>query len=744
MGSPTGCASQDQLRQLLLGTLSAVDVKRLEEHLDQCGACADRLRQTAEAQETPGSTGPGASGERPECNETTWVHQSGPDQDQTSFAGLLDPATEPGEIGRIAEFRVLRVLGAGGMGVVFEAEDCRLKRRVAIKIMRPTIAAEEGAVSRFLREAQSAAALKHEHIVTIYQVGTHRNHPFLALELLEGESLRNYLKQRGPLAAGTVMRISREIATGLAAAHSRGLLHRDIKPANIWLERRENWPGKGSDPVGRVKILDFGLAKPWQEQTGITQSGILIGTPGYMAPEHLTGSWVGPPSDLFSLGCVMFEMATGRIPFQGKDLLSTLRALAVDEPPSVRSLNPQISEDLSTLIGELLSRDPEQRPRTAGSVVERLDAMEGETVAPTEIWSAGSSVAAATGSAIPAAAATSGSTATRHWPGRKTMLVGSIGLIVTAFVAFVSLGSRLRPTPKGGKSATTTWVPANWQPLAGISPDDAGNGLSEPDVQGRRFWRALTHATTANFGRPLVLRLVTSEASPSGRTMPASFYLLETKVWNDLYKAFADERPQQSGTGWQEGTWNPFVGGDRGLLPVTSVSAKEAGQFCQWCQAKFFPSQDSGQIVVRLPTKEEWDRAAAYDAWAAKDPRVARFDGPQSEPLTVTGRAFPVGGGSGSSLWHVKDLGGNGLEWTDSFVAGNNRLSDLLGKDALKDLTFEEIELRGQSWSTPGSLAYNERADSVWKAGKSRPFDERGPDIGFRFVVEIPASNRAE
>jgi serine/threonine protein kinase len=732
-----------------LGTLADVDVKQLEEHLDRCGVCAARYRQTAESQETPGSTGPVASSERPEFDETTWVHQSGRDRDQTAFARLLDPPSVPGELGRIGDFRVLRVLGAGGMGVVFEAEDCRLKRRVAIKLMRPTISAEEGAIDRFLREAQSAAALKHEHIVTIYQVGTHRDLPFLALELLEGESLRSYLSRRQSLDAGTVMRISREIAAGLAAAHSRGLLHRDIKPANIWLERREKWPGTSNEEIGRVKILDFGLAKPWQEQTGLTQSGVLIGTPGYMAPEHLTGTLAGPPSDLFSLGCVMFEMATGRLAFQGKDLLSTLRALAVEDTPAVRTLNPHISEGLSRLIGELLSRVLDQRPSTAQAVVERLDAMERESAAPTERWSTAALADVKSVSAAPAAppAAASGSTGSRHRLGRKTVVGGSIGAIASVALVFVLLAPKPGPSPKGGTGETPigpNWIPSNWQPLAGAVLDNPENGLSEPDIQRRRFWRALTFAMEPRLERPLVLRLVASETAGPGRNPPASFYILETKIWNGLYKAFADDRPKESGNAWQEGTWKSSPAADRGLLPVTNISAKEAGLFCQWCQAKFFGSPHSGPTVVRLPNKEEWDRAAAYDAWAVHDPRVAGFDGPEREPLTIAGKAFPVGSGSGSPLWHVEDLAGDGLEWTDSFAAGNNRLSDLLGRDALKDLPFEEIELRGQSWMGSGLLTYQDPPESIWKAGKLRPFDERGPDIGFRFVVEIPSTNRAD
>ena len=151
----------------------------------------------------------------------------------------------PDELGRLGPYRVLKVLGAGGMGVVFQAEDPHLQRLVALKAMLPGLAASESAKQRFLREARAAAALKHDHIVTIYQVGEDRGAPFLAMEFLEGESLDDRLKREGKLPLAEVLRIGREMAEGLAAAHERGLIHRDIKPANVWLEGKK---GPGQDP----------------------------------------------------------------------------------------------------------------------------------------------------------------------------------------------------------------------------------------------------------------------------------------------------------------------------------------------------------------------------------------------------------------------------------------------------------------------------------------------------------------
>jgi serine/threonine protein kinase len=287
-------------------------------------------------------------------------------------ADLLAPPLEPGEVGRLGPYRVLRVLGVGGMGIVFHAEDPRLKRPVALKAMLPLLAASPSARERFLREAQAAAAIDHDHIVTIYQVDEDRGVPFLAMQLLQGETLEGRLRREKRLPPGLVVRVGREIAEGLAAAHERGLIHRDIKPANIWLEA-------GRD---RVKILDFGLARAARADTQLTQPGAMVGTPAYMAPEQAKGQPVDARSDLFSLGCVLYRCCTGELPFKGVDTLSILTALATVTPRPVRELNPVVPAALSDLIMQLLAKDPAGRPASARAAADALAALEGPTAQP--------------------------------------------------------------------------------------------------------------------------------------------------------------------------------------------------------------------------------------------------------------------------------------------------------------------------------------------------------------------------
>jgi serine/threonine protein kinase len=306
-----------------------------------------------------------------EAGDTIAPGTSAGDREQYDF---LAPPQSPDELGRLGPYRVLKVLGAGGMGVVFQAEDPMLKRKVALKAMLPSLAVSESARKRFLREAQTAAAIEHDNIVHIYQVGEDRGIPFMAMQFLKGESLDDRLKREGKLPLVEVVRIGREAAGGLVAAHATGLIHRDIKPANLWLETSD--ASKTSEVLsatgGRVKILDFGLARAAQDDAKLTQSGAIIGTPAYMAPEQANGQAVDGRTDLFSLGCVLYRLCTGVLPFQGKDTLSTLMAVAMIEPSPPRVVNPAIPRRLSDLVMRLLAKEPEKRPASADQLAAAL------------------------------------------------------------------------------------------------------------------------------------------------------------------------------------------------------------------------------------------------------------------------------------------------------------------------------------------------------------------------------------
>jgi eukaryotic-like serine/threonine-protein kinase len=295
-------------------------------------------------------------------NAETEGYRPRDEDDKIDVRAFLAPAQGEGELGRLAQYRVLKELGHGGMGMVLLAEDSQLLRLAALKIMLSEYARNKQARERFLREARAAAKIKHDNVVTIFQVGDENGIPFIAMEFLKGTPLDHYLKDKGELAIGQAVRIGHEIAEGLQAAHAEGLIHRDVKPANIWLEA----------PKGRVKILDFGLARAERDDAHVTNSGAVVGTPAFMSPEQASAKPLDPRSDLFSLGVVLYRLCTGQPPFSGPNTMAVLTALAVETPKPVRQLNPNVPAALEKLIHRLLAKDRDQRPASAEEVAVAL------------------------------------------------------------------------------------------------------------------------------------------------------------------------------------------------------------------------------------------------------------------------------------------------------------------------------------------------------------------------------------
>jgi uncharacterized membrane protein/tRNA A-37 threonylcarbamoyl transferase component Bud32 len=271
---------------------------------------------------------------------------------------------------RIGDFTIIRVLGKGGMGTVYLAEDVRLGRKAAIKTMKPELAAKPEDRLRFIREARAAAAVEHDNIVPIWQVGEAADgSPFIAMPFLQGETLEARLLREPLQPPGIILKVTREVAEGLAAAHARGLIHRDIKPGNVWIEG-DPAAKEPTQQVRRCKILDFGLARSLRtEDVQITASGTVMGTPACMAPEQARGETVDHRADLFSLGVMLYRMSTGLLPFTGPNVMAVLTALATVTPPPARALNPNLPQALSDLIARLMSNDPARRPQSAADVV---------------------------------------------------------------------------------------------------------------------------------------------------------------------------------------------------------------------------------------------------------------------------------------------------------------------------------------------------------------------------------------
>jgi serine/threonine protein kinase len=305
---------------------------------------------------------------------------------------FLTPCEKPGYLGSVANFRVRELIGEGGMGYVFLAEDKYLKRPVALKVMKPRLARKKRSLGWFVDEARATSALQSDRIATIYQIGEHRGGLYLAMELLYGESLEARLK-RAPLPMEMVFWIAQETARGLALVHRVGICHRDIKPANLWLnvprnidlngadvlrtygDRKAWMPFNDSEYTG-IKILDFGLARLKAGAKGRQKRGEVMGTPCYMAPEQGRGELGDARSDLFSFGVVLYRMLSGRLPFSGSNAFEVLTAMASDTPMPVLLLNSSTPPALSELTMQLLSTKPEDRPGSALEVADRLQTIE--------------------------------------------------------------------------------------------------------------------------------------------------------------------------------------------------------------------------------------------------------------------------------------------------------------------------------------------------------------------------------
>lgn len=298
------------------------------------------------------------------ADQSDWDKDSGLHLPSDSeLIDLLQPCTTPGRMGRLGVYEIIEVIGRGGFGVVLKAYDTKLQRVVAIKLLSPSLAHNANAVKRFLREARAAAAVSHEHVVTVFAVEEDSSPPYLVMECIVGKSLQQKIDQSGPLDPAEILRIGMQIAEGLAAAHRQGLVHRDIKPSNILLE----------NGVERVTITDFGLARAIDDVT-MTQTGHVAGTPEYMSPEQAMGGRLDHRSDLFSLGSVLYTMCTGRTAFRADSTMAVLRRVCDDTPRPIADLSPSIPNVLVATIEKLMAKRPQDRFQSATEVSELLSA----------------------------------------------------------------------------------------------------------------------------------------------------------------------------------------------------------------------------------------------------------------------------------------------------------------------------------------------------------------------------------
>jgi non-specific serine/threonine protein kinase len=371
-------------------------------------------------------------------------------------------------IGQIlAHYRVISKLGEGGMGMVYKAEDVRLGRQVALKFLPDDLVNDRQALERFEREARAASALNHPHICTIHEVENHQGRPFIVMELVEGQTLRERLAGKLPKLSELLAWAS-EISDALAAAHAKGIAHRDIKSANLMLT-----------PAGRIKVMDFGLAKQvFQRRTArassastvtllrvadsITDLGTAVGTVAYMSPEQARGEPLDTRTDLFSLGVVLYEMTTGTLPFQGSTTAVVFEALLNKTPVAPNEVNPSVPMELNRIVMKLLEKDRDFRYQSAEELCTDLRRLQRDTQSG-------------------AAPAVAGRRRRRWWAP-----AGVAAAVVLLSIAAWNLGWFSRSTsatvPNLNPRQLTSNAPGNFVSRLAISPD--GRYLAYSDLDG--------------------------------------------------------------------------------------------------------------------------------------------------------------------------------------------------------------------------------------------------------------------
>jgi serine/threonine protein kinase len=374
MVSKTSCPAAADLKRLLDGNLPDAEQTGVSGHLDSCPDCQQLLQELAADHGAWDAVAGHLRSEKNErreplqqaMNQLRGLHLSlpthfGVEEGEEDPLTFLAPPVKPRQLGKLDQYEIIEIIGRGGMGIVFKALDPDLHRIVAIKVMAPQLAAVPSARGRFLREARATAAVCHEHVITIHAVEPKRL-PYLVMQFVSGVSLQDRLEKRGALQLEEILRIGMQIAQGLAAAHAQGLVHRDIKPANILLE----------NGVERVKITDFGLARAASDAR-LTQSGVIVGTPQYMAPEQASGEEVDHRADLFSLGSVLYFMCTGRPPFEGVSTLAVIRRVCEEKAEPIQEINPNIPAWLGDIISRLQAKNPDERFQSAAEVADLLN-----------------------------------------------------------------------------------------------------------------------------------------------------------------------------------------------------------------------------------------------------------------------------------------------------------------------------------------------------------------------------------
>ncbi len=663
---------------------------------------------------------------------------------------FLSPCDNPGRLGKLGAYEILELIGRGGMGIVLRGLDLKLNRIVAIKALVPEFAANAMSRKRFLREAQAAAAVSHDHVVTIHAVEDEAKVPYLVMECIIGQSLQQKIDRQGALQVTEILRIGMQIALGLTAAHKQGLIHRDIKPANILLE----------NGVERVKITDFGLARA-VDDVGITQSGVIAGTPQYMSPEQAMGEPLDQRSDLFSLGSVLYTMCTGRAAFRADSTIAVIRRVCDDAPRPIRELNPEIPEWLVEVVERLLAKNPNDRYQTAAEVanvleqylaqIQQLGMSSGHRmlVNRARVSKAGKPVKMA------------------DWMLLPVFIAIMVGLIL--FVGLRNFRFRVRPTaqttpqvmaphvapitrpnsppeeqsPPGPPLAMAPFSAeqaaahqTNWAKHLGVPVEFTNRlGMKFRLIPPGEFRMGSTPEELAELAKDLEQigasafdKFSASSSAPRHLVrLTQPYYIGQYEVTAAQYQQFAEatrhtlEKPPEAKMFWRD-----FVTeGQADKQPVVGLSWNDAQAFCRWLSTR-------DRLTYDLPTEAQWEyacRAGTQTLWTSGDD-VSKLESQAIYGLSGTPAPALIGL-KAANPFGVYDMHGNANEWCLDWHVRDFYARSPLEEPACLDQPGDPASgrvSRGGSWN----------AEAWWSRSAVRSYDFPAAPAnpkGFRVVI---------
>ncbi len=608
------------------------------------------------------------------------------------------------------KYRIDGRIGAGGMGTVYRARRLLIGDDVALKVLHPELASDPLAGERFRREAQAAARLKHPHAVTVYDFGVSQDGLlYLVMELVHGKSLRQVIRERGPILPSTANEIVSQVCVVLEEAHRQHIVHRDLKPDNIIVT--ETAEGL------KVKVLDFGIAKlrdMSNTTSSITRSGTMMGTPHYMSPEQCMGEEIDGRSDIYSLGIVLYEMLTGVVPFNSNAPSAVVVQQVTQPPPSLRAINVSVSPQVEEVVMTALEKNREARPQTPAALTEKLTAaVRGLTFAQSSavVKATRSELASSAAAPSPQFSTPASQSAAPQFPapvatqqkaaGKRAMIV--IGTILTLALIGVAVMLALR-----WRAAESSQADKSRVEVPQVKPETATKEPDKPIVPS-----VPPEGMVMVGGGEFLMGSNTGSESerPQHAVTVGPFFIDKYEVTCDEYEEFIRATGRAAPRGWTGGH-HPSGAARK---PVTGVSWDDAAAYAEW----------AGK---RLPTEEEWEFAARGTTgfrypWGNEwKPRQANAD----TSAHGHGGASEVGEHVGASPFGAFDMAGNAWEWTSSDFA------TYPGGHAHAHPGQKVI--RGGSWTSNRN-----QATATFRKG----YETQGGDysqIGFRCVRDVVSS----